>query len=126
MRLLTHNLMCCLKCKHFPLDVVAEDITFNKEQAYDRDFTQRMLGRIEYEILAAAVEQIRAKHTEELAVLPTLPPTLAQLNAADDSSLHCVHVALSGIMVRNGTLVCPSCTTEYPITEFIPNLMSEQ
>ena len=26
MRLLTHNLMCCVACRHFPLDIEAEEI----------------------------------------------------------------------------------------------------
>lgn len=126
MRLLTHNLMCCLKCKHFPLEIVSTDIDFNKDQAYDREFVQRMLGRIEYEILAKAVEQIRVNNAEDIAVIPKLPTTLAEIDVTNDNVLHCLHLAISGIVVRNGELQCPSCTTTFPITEYIPNLMGDQ
>eukprot|EP00744_Colponema_vietnamica_P017215 GILI01024173.1.p1 GENE.GILI01024173.1~~GILI01024173.1.p1 ORF type:complete len:125 (+),score=18.27 GILI01024173.1:59-433(+) len=124
MRLLTHNLMCCLKCKHFPLDVAAADITTN-EQTFDREFVQRMLGRVEFAVLANALEQVRNDHQQELSEVPPLPATVDDIDFEDDSQLNAIHLAMSAIMIRNGKLVCPACTTEYPITEFIPNLMVE-
>lgn len=67
MRLLTHNLLACLQCEHFPLDVTAS--TTNAAVGYpqvkctqvdfDENFTRRMLSRIDYDIFLHGVKAFR-------------------------------------------------------------------
>lgn len=67
MRLLTHNLLACLQCEHFPLDVTAPTTNSGvgypevkcTQVAFDENFTRRMLNRIDYDIFLHGVKAFR-------------------------------------------------------------------
>ena len=125
MRLLTHNMMCCIKCKQYPLGVEATEISL-REQTTDLPFVQNMLGRVEYPVLIAIVDMLRAQQPETMGCIPPLPPTVADINFADESHVMAVHIALTAILIKNGALTCGACNARFPIVDFIPNMMAEQ
>ena len=126
MRLITHNMMCCIKCQSFPLDI-ADSQAAPAESAYDANFVRRMIPRIEYSILVGAFQQLKEQNPQVLAKAADIPPTLEGIDADNDDApeLKAIHFALHAVAVRSGKLVCPKCTTEYAIAEFIPNMMVE-
>lgn len=124
MRLLTHNMMCCIKCKHFPLGIEATELSL-REQSTDLPFIQNMLGRVEYPVLVATVEMLRSQRPDEMSCVPALPPTTSDINFADEGHVMAIHVALTAILVKNGALVCGACQARFPVVDFIPNMMAE-
>jgi multifunctional methyltransferase subunit TRM112 len=122
MRLLTHNLMACPKCSSFPLAIDAVEVG-PTDSEYDPDFVRRMLPRIDYKDLVAAVDSIRPKCPAMAAVV--LPPTVEEIDTSNDldRSMVACYAALTGFAVKQGALNCPQCTTKYPIIDFIPNMM---
>ncbi|CUG62097.1 Hypothetical protein, putative [Bodo saltans] len=123
MRLLTHNLLCCVKCQHYPLDVRATDIA-PAEAPFDADFVRRMLNRVTYAYLVDAFESLHSHPA--LQSVASLPPTLEEVDLSDESTqLRDIHFALNAFAVRNGALTCSKCETTFPINEFIPNMLVE-
>jgi multifunctional methyltransferase subunit TRM112 len=124
MRLLTHNLLACPKCNSFPFQIEAKEVV-PTDCEYDPEFVRRMLARIAYEDLVAAVASIKPRCPAMAHV--NLPATLEQVNVASDMdpTMLSVYAALTGFAVKNGALRCPQCTTQFLITDFIPNMMVE-
>ncbi len=124
MRLITQNLMCCVQCQHFPLDVEARDIA-PVEAQYDAEFTRRTLQRIEYAYLVDAFTAVKKQCASSLSHAADIPPSLDGVDTKreDSPQLRAIHYALCAIAVKNGNLACHKCGTKYPIKEFIPNMM---
>lgn len=124
MRLLTHNLMACVKCQTFPLTIEPTEVVPTHSE-YDPEFVRRMLPRIEYSTLLEAFEAVKAKNPALGAA--TLAPTVEEIDISNDMSPSMInaYLALTGLAVKNGTLRCPTCTTKYPVVDFIPNMMVE-
>ena len=57
MRLLVHNMMCCLKCDSFPLKIEATEVE-NEEQDENKEFVLNMLQRVDYEALKGAAKDV--------------------------------------------------------------------
>lgn len=124
MRLLTHNLLCCIKCQHYPLDVVAIDVV-PAEAPFDADFVRRMLNRINYSFLVSAFEGLRQSQPS-LQHKSSLPTTLEEVDLSDNSAaLRDIHFALCAFAVKSGSLKCAKCETSFPINEYVPNMLVE-
>lgn len=124
MRLLTHNLLCCLKCQSYPLTVEATDVA-PAEAPFDADFVKRMLNRLCYSYLAEAFNDLRSKHIGLSGTNP-LPLTIEEVDLSDNSAvLRDIHFAMNAVAIRNGNLRCPKCETCYQIVEYIPNMLVE-
>ena len=125
MRLLTHNLLCCLKCQSFPLVVDARDIA-PVDAAYDGLFVRRMLARLEYQYLRDAFRAAKEANPTLLAAFSDLPDSLDGADLSDGSATsRAIHFAMNGFMVKNGSLRCAKCETVYPIIDSIPNMVSD-
>jgi uncharacterized protein YbaR (Trm112 family) len=125
MRLLTHNLLCCLKCQSFPLSVTSSEIA-QVDAAYDGLFVRRMLARLEYPFLRDAFNEQKAAHPSLLAAHAELPEALDDSHLVDGSPVsRAIHFAMNGFMVKNGILRCSKCETVYPIIDSIPNMVSD-
>lgn len=126
MRLLTHNLLCCLKCQTFPLQIESTTVA-PADAAFDADFTKRMLARIHYQYLYDAFEQLHAQQKHTLAHASSIPASVEEidLNDPDSDSLKAVHYAMCAVAVMEGSLVCGACSTRFPISGGIPNMMIE-
>ena len=124
MRLVTHNLMCCVKCQAHPLSIRCEELT-PADTTYSADLVRRMLARLDYGYLKAAYLSLRAQQPSVLSTAPAIPDSVEALEGQGDDSalLRAVHFALCGIAVKKGALVCDACKTEYPIADYIPNTM---
>lgn len=101
MRLLTHNVLACLRCEQFPLEVVGpsnepegddsnEEGTGSSPQVelipgnFDELFTRRMLQRMDYPILLKGIETYRAGFRASLpADRDDLAAALVHVVAAD-------------------------------------------
>jgi len=57
MRILVHNMMCCLKCDSFPLKIEATEVE-NEEQDENNEFIKNMLPRIDYDALKMAAKDV--------------------------------------------------------------------
>lgn len=74
MRLLTHNLLACLQCEHFPLDITSpppsSGIPYAQvectEVEFDEMFTRRMLCRMDYSIFLQGIAAYRRGFQETL------------------------------------------------------------
>lgn len=126
MRLLTHNLMACVKCQSFPLDVEAAVVT-PTDCEYDPDWVRRMLSRIDYEILLKGYADVKASEGGKGLPVLKMPATVDEVDTSSDlnESMVAVYSALTGFAVKTGQLKCSKCTTAYPIVDFIPNMMVE-
>ena len=113
MRILTHNMMVCLKCDHFPLTIKATNKSEN-EQEENLDFIKHMLSKLDYSALKSAANDL------EIAGLPdTLPDNVFENTAA----LQSLHKLLMEVVVVDGELVCPNCQRIYPVKNKIPNMV---
>ncbi|CAD2220121.1 multifunctional methyltransferase subunit TRM112 [Angomonas deanei] len=127
MRLLTHNMLCCIKCNQYPLQIQPTELT-RIEVDYDEEFTRRMLTRLDYDFLKAAYEELRnaSKNNtnHNLADVHTMEDLPSTREAAlTPEGLVLLHEVLTRIAVKNGQLVCGSCQQVYPVTDYIPNFV---
>ena len=123
MRLLTHNLMACLRCQTYPLDIEVAELAL-LDDPYDLELTTRLVARIDYAFLLKALADVAKSQGDKLKPLTdVLPPTEEQLDPTNDAQMRAVHRALSCVAVKTGHLACSKCTSKYPITDFIPNMM---
>jgi multifunctional methyltransferase subunit TRM112 len=125
MRLLTHNLLCCLKCQSYPLDIQA-DVVAPAEAAFDATFVRRMLARITYSYLVDAFNALREQH-QSISMTAAIPATVEEVTDLTDESaqLKAIHFAMNGVAVKNGKLKCAHCSMEYLIDDYIPNMVLE-
>ena len=117
MRLLTHNLLQCNRkgCKGgFPLKVNAAETTF-EESDFNPIFVKAMLSKLEYGALVETAQSL------EVNLLPPFFDPAKDLE--DENFLKAVHATISDFHVVEGSLVCPSCSREFPITKGIPNML---
>ena len=125
MRLYAHNLLACLKCQAFPLDIGPNAEIAPTGDDYDADFTKRMLARLEYTILRKAYATLRQQHPAVLGSHP-IPNELSDIDPNDDAALRAAFYALSAIAVRCGTLHCSHCHAVYSVVDFIPVMLPEK
>ncbi|EPY35811.1 multifunctional methyltransferase subunit TRM112 [Strigomonas culicis] len=124
MRLLSHNFLCCLQCDSYPLAIDATAVVA-MDVAYDAEFTRRMLARMDYGYLVAAYRALALKFPDSVRG-GALPDTIEGADLSDESEfLQVLHYAMNVIAVRDGELRCPSCSTRYMVSDFIPNFVLE-
>ena len=117
MRLLTHNLLQCNRkgCTGgFPLKVNASS-TELQESEFNPDFIRAMLSKLEYSALVETAQSL------DVNLLPPCFDITTDLQ--DENFLKAVHDTISDFHVLEGSLVCPSCAREFPITKGIPNML---
>ncbi|KAG2379246.1 hypothetical protein C9374_007385 [Naegleria lovaniensis] len=115
MRLLVHNMMCCLKCESFPLKIEATEVE-NEQQDENKEFILNVLQRIDYDALKSAASNLS---------IEGLPDTLPENVGENEAAMKSLHKLLLELQVKNGELVCtnPSCGRRYPIKDRIPNMV---
>jgi multifunctional methyltransferase subunit TRM112 len=113
MKILTHNMLCCLKCDHFPLNIHATD---KQEQPQDEnfEFITHMLPKIDYPALRQAASDLN---------IVGLPETLPDNITENEQALRSLHKLLLEVTVVEGELVCPNCSRAYSIKNKIPNMV---
>ncbi|KNH03723.1 hypothetical protein XU18_4918 [Perkinsela sp. CCAP 1560/4] len=122
MRLLTHNLIQCVKCgtNGFPLQLTveaAEDIA-EVECQFDPSFMQNILDRLDLECLSSVVNTLPVD-IEITAELPTSCPS----GALPEEDLENLHKVLNCYEVITGKMTCPACQQVYEINDRIPNMI---
>lgn len=117
MRLLTHNLLQCNRkgCTGgFPLKVNASSTDF-QESEFNPEFIKAMLSKLEYSALVETAQSLDVN---------LLPPSFdPAVDLSDENFLKAVHDTISDFHVLEGSLVCPACSREFPITKGIPNML---
>ncbi|ORC84846.1 multifunctional methyltransferase subunit TRM112 [Trypanosoma theileri] len=123
MRLVTHNFLCCLECQGFPLelhDVQMEILPCE----FDSTFVRLMLARMDYTFLLEAFNALKTQQEQLLETANPLPERLEDVDLSDDSEdLKAIHYVIQEVAVRQGRLVCSQCKREYPIRDFIPDMV---
>ncbi len=125
MRLYAHNLLACLKCQSFPLEIGPNADIAPTSDDYDEAFTRRMLARLEYKFLKNAFNTLKQQHPVVLAN-HSIPDSLDELDAKNTAQLKEVFYALSAIAVKNGTLHCSHCNSIYNVVDFIPVMLPDK
>ncbi len=117
MRLLTHNLLQCNRkgcVGGFPLKVQAT-ATSVEESEFNADFVRAMLSKLEYQALVETAQSLDVN---------LLPPSFDELaDLEDENFLKAVHDVISDFHVLEGSLLCPSCSRQFPISKGIPNML---
>ncbi|KAL0482602.1 multifunctional methyltransferase subunit [Acrasis kona] len=115
MRILTHNMLCCLKCDSFPLKIVAVNKE-QDEQDENPEFIKHMLDRLDYDALKSAAKDLS---------IEGLPDALPENVAENQAALTSLHKLLLEVVVKDGELQCtnPACNRSYPIKQGIPNMV---
>ncbi|AAZ12546.1 hypothetical protein, conserved [Trypanosoma brucei gambiense DAL972] len=126
MRLLTHNFLCCIQCQSFPLQLQATELEVLASE-YNPEFIRTMLARMDYTYLVEAFNSLRSQKQDQVDAGNVLPEKLEDVDLSDDSrDLKAVHYAIQDVAIREGALRCPQCKREYPIREFIPDMIAAE
>ncbi|RNF18887.1 multifunctional methyltransferase subunit TRM112 [Trypanosoma conorhini] len=125
MRLLTHNFLCCLECQSFPLQL--RDVEAEVQPCeFDSAFIRLMLARMDYGFIVEAFNAVKEQQQHLLGSARRPPETLEDVDLSEQSEdLKAIHHIVQEVAVRQGRLVCPQCQREYPIRDFIPDMVLE-
>ena len=113
MKILTHNMICCLKCDHFPLRIKAEQKE-EQQQEENFDFIKHILTRVDYPALKLAASDL---------AIQGLPDQLPENITDNEIALKSLHKLLLEVTVVEGELVCENCGRAYPIKNKIANMV---
>lgn len=127
MRLLTHNTLrnntAEAKGGGFPLKITATEIRVDDGSDVGEDgekqvkFVKSVLGILDWPALAKAAKDMG---------FYTLPPSLTNDLAEDESFLKALYHVLMNIHLVKGVLTCPTTGKEFPVSNGIPNFMLEE
>jgi multifunctional methyltransferase subunit TRM112 len=109
MKLLAHNLLACVKCKHTPLLIRGDNVIVDEENEPNEAFLQRIRDRLDLAVLYAA-----------LASLGQPVPSYTNLSDMPDEELHRY---IACIDVVDGALKCDQCECVYVIKNKIPHMV---
>lgn len=124
MRLLTHNFLKSNvrnTTKGYPLLINARRI-IHEESALDVTMVKKLCGKIDYEVLIAALTQLRNSNVEVDFGWPTIPESMNIANL-DEEEIEMLHKVLFDIHVLDGDLICPDTGRKFPIRDGIPNMV---
>ena len=135
MKLFLHNSLGCMRCSHYPLDIVAEPhwICYNPEPlapSFSPDdaaapfhdpvrWLHGVLKIIDYGVLRSAVDSLRETSPSLAAALPPLPVSVYDFAREVSASAVVAARVLCGIDIVRGALVCPACGVRHPIVDGI-------
>ncbi len=94
----------------------------------DTVLVKKMLEKVNYPALVAAVEDVRSTpdlDAELSATISKAPgiPSKAPGDALDESTLETLHFFLFDVHVVEGMLQCPDTGRKFPIKDGIPNMI---
>lgn len=116
MKLFTHNLLSSRFMKNvkigYPLElcVLKSEIS---ETDYNEEFLQKMMPKIDYNVLKEAASICGQ-------ILPE------SLDNVDEEGLKQIHKALFDIDIITGSLTCPESGKKFPISDGIPNMLCNE
>ncbi|KAF9042867.1 hypothetical protein BDP27DRAFT_1244275 [Rhodocollybia butyracea] len=114
-RLITHNILAChvkgCTSNNFPLQLQGVQIEL-REAEFNPEFLKTFLPKIEWKALVDTAKEARDT---------SLP--LEQPEMLDDEFLKNLHHVLLEIHIEEGTMICPNCKHNYPISNGIPNML---
>lgn len=117
MKLITHNLLTSRFLKNvqtgYPLKLVVDRAEEIKTD-YNHEFLQKMLKKIDYNVLREAAQVCGQQLPEKI------PDT------SNDEDLQTIHKALFDIEIIQGTLECPESGRKFPISDGIPNMLCNE
>ncbi len=116
MKLFTHNMLISPNTKNgYPLKIEATRLDTDTDAEFEPTFTARMVPKLEYAPLLAAVNSLNVEHS--------LPPEVPHDYEGDEAFLRALHHVILEIDVLEGTLVCPETGKRFPIKEGIPSML---
>eukprot|EP00980_Cylindrotheca_fusiformis_P009741 scaffold2149_cov187-Cylindrotheca_fusiformis.AAC.19 len=121
MRLLTHNyLISNVKGTKdgYPLRIEPSEVTV-EESPFDQDLVTRILPKLDYAAVKAALSQVVDKVEPKPAEIPESLPD----GEIDSPTLEALYHVLFNIHVIEGNLVCPDTGRQFPIKQGIPNMI---
>jgi uncharacterized protein YbaR (Trm112 family) len=122
MRLHAHNLLACLKCQSFPLEIGPNAVIAPTGDEFDEDFTKRMVPRLDYKILVGAYTALQRQHPAVLGAHP-IPQTAEEIDPANTQQLQAIYYAMSQVAIKTATLHCAHCNSIYNVVDFIPVML---
>lgn len=122
MKLLTHNLLTSKFLKNvqtgYPLKLVVDKIEEIKTE-YNHEFLQKMLVKIDYDVLREAAQVCGQALPEKLP-----EPTVSVGGVEEDYKA--IHKALFDLEIITGALICPESGRRFNITDGIPNMLCNE
>lgn len=110
MKLLTHNMLCCHSktCKTgFPLALKEVELE-QVEVDFNQEFIKKMMFKLDFDAFNATVQSLGlSRNTFDL----------------ESQDLEEIHDLLIQKVVKNGIMTCPDCNHEFPIANYIPNML---
>ena len=86
MRLITHNLLCCEKCQHYPLNIKAEAVELLAEE-FNLAYITRLMARVDYNFLMSALKDIVTSFVDEKAYQEVVSANSADADEDEDQPL---------------------------------------
>ncbi|XP_047372425.1 multifunctional methyltransferase subunit TRM112-like protein [Sciurus carolinensis] len=112
-RLLTHNHLCGVGPRGFPLRLQATEVRINPVE-FNPDFVARMIPKVEWAALLEAADTLH---------LVEVPKEPIEGYDNDETFLRKMHHVLLEVDVLEGTLQCPESGRLFPISRGIPNML---
>ncbi len=122
MRLITHNFLQSNvrgTTEGYPLRIVPSEILV-EESPVDTELVRKMLPKLKYSAIIAAVADISEKANPKP---PAIPDELPEDGELEESVLEALHQVLFNIHVIEGELICPDTGRKFPIKQGIPNMI---
>ncbi|XP_049849219.1 multifunctional methyltransferase subunit TRM112-like protein [Schistocerca gregaria] len=114
MRLVIHNMLTCnvktCQTNNFPLKIVASAIDY-VESEYNHEYIVNLLPKLEWNALVEAAKDVNAN----------IPSTFPE-NPSEEF-LRNLYKLLHNVHIIEGSLKCPNCHRQFPITRGIPNML---
>ena len=118
MKLLVHNMLTSnMKkgvTKGFPLRIEVGKLE-EKESEFSPAFVTRMVPKLDWEALVLTATEIGKGES--------LPPSLPDNYADDETFLRHLHHVLLEVELIEGNLVCPESGRKFPVSNGIPNML---
>lgn len=121
MRLLTHNFLQSNvrgTTRGYPLKINPSELLV-EDSPVDKELVRKMLPKIKYFAVVAALAEISEKSPSKL---PEIPNELPE-GDLDESVLEALYQVLFNVHVLEGELVCPDTGRKFPIKKGIPNMI---
>ena len=127
MRLLTHNSLRnnseAADGKGYPLKITAIEVRVDDSGEVGTDpqreiaFVKGILGMLDWKILVRAASELG---------LNTLPPSITEELANDESFLRALYHVLMNVHLVKGMLTCPDTGREFPVTDGVADFSMQE
>ena len=135
MKLITHNMLMCNKkgctTNNFPLIVKAAQVDLYNEEsqmAYSKALMQRLLEKIDYPAFYNTAISLNWDGVNKLPPIPENNMSICDdpVWVENEDFLMTLHDLCCKRHITTGSLICPSCSREFPIKNGVANMLLQE